>query len=164
MTKNKQAVFTKDAANKKMVIVREFDASPKQVWEAWTTSSLLDMWWAPKPWKARTKTMDFREGGRWLYCMEGPDGSKTWVCVDYKTIDLHKNFTAVDFFCDENGNNNQDFPGMHWKNEFTETDTGTKVTVEITFSNGADFEKILQMGFEAGFTAALGNLDELLEK
>jgi hypothetical protein len=41
---------------------------------------------------------------------------------------------------------------------------GTKVEVEITFATQADMEKIIEMGFEVGFTAAHGNLDELLAK
>ena len=52
---------------------------------------------------------------------------------------------------------------MHWKNEFGETESGTQVEVVITYSSVADLEKILELGFEEGFTAALGNLDELLE-
>jgi hypothetical protein len=38
------------------------------------------------------------------------------------------------------------------------------VNVEITFATEADMEKIIEMGFEEGFTAAHGNLDELLAK
>jgi uncharacterized protein YndB with AHSA1/START domain len=163
-TTNKETLITKDLANKRLFIKREFDAPLEKVWKAWTDSSLLDMWWAPKPWKARTKTMDFREGGFWLYCMVGPDGTESWARADYKTIVPQKSFTAVDSFCDENGNKNPDFPSMHWKNEFRQTNSGTSVEVEITFSSEADLEKILKMGFEAGFTAALGNLDELLAK
>lgn len=72
---NKQTTIAKDAANKKLIVVREFDAPLAEVWKAWTDSSILDQWWAPKPWKAKTKTMDFREGGTWLYSMVGPDGN-----------------------------------------------------------------------------------------
>lgn len=164
MTTNKETIISKDLANKKLLIVREFDAPLEQVWKAWTESNLLDMWWAPRPWKAKTKTMDFREGGLWLYSMVGPDGTESWCREEFKKIIPHKTFTAEDSFCDENGNDNPDFPHMHWKNEFSATNTGTKVEVEITFANEADLEKILEMGFEAGFTSALGNLDELLVK
>jgi uncharacterized protein YndB with AHSA1/START domain len=164
MTTNKQATIDKDVANKKLMIVREFDAPLEQVWQAWTESDLLDQWWAPKPWQAKTKTMEFREGGFWLYCMVGPDGEQSWARADYKTIVPQKSFAALDVFCDENGTVNPDFPGMFWQVVFSSTNTGTKVEVEITFSKENDIEKILEMGFEAGFTAALGNLDELLEK
>jgi len=164
MILNKQTLIKKDMANKRLVIEREFEAPLEEVWRAWTESELLDQWWAPKPWKAETKTMNFREGGHWLYCMVGPDATGQWCRVDFKTISKNKSFAAIDAFCDENGNVNHSFPVMNWKNEFSKTGTGTKVEVEIKFSSEADIEKILELGFEEGFTAALGNLDELLKK
>ena len=118
----------------------------------------------PNPWRAKTKSMDFREGGVWLYSMVGPDGSESFCRLDFKTIDDNKSFTAEDAFCDENGNITHDLPGMHWKNSFSSTGTSTKVEVGITFATEADMEKIIEMGFEEGFTMAHGNLDELLKK
>jgi uncharacterized protein YndB with AHSA1/START domain len=162
MTQQKQTTITKDAANKKLFVVREFDGTLEQVWRAWTESELLDKWWAPRPWKARTKKMNFSEGGSWLYCMEGPAGEQQWCRADYKSIVSQKSFTAVDAFCDEEGNENSDFPSMHRKNQFSKTDTGTKVIVEITFEREEDLEKIIEMGFKEGFTMAHSNLDELL--
>src|SRR5687767_119217 len=100
MTMKKQTAITKNIGERKMTIVREFNAPLEDVWNAWTDSSILDLWWAPKPWKAVTKKMDFREGGFWLYCMEGPDGTQTWAREDYETIVPHKRFTAYDSFCD----------------------------------------------------------------
>ena len=155
--------IVKDPVNKKIFITREFDAPPAKVWEAWTSSEVLDQWWAPKPWKARTKTMEFREGGKWFYAMVGPDGTETWVRVDFRKISPLKSFTAVDVFCDEKGNTNTDLPGMEWKCEFNKTNSGTAVKIELTFSSEADLNKIVEMGFEEGFTSALTNLDELFE-
>ena len=54
-TQEKQTIITKDLANKKLFVIREFEGTPEQVWEAWTESELLDKWWAPKPWKAKQK-------------------------------------------------------------------------------------------------------------
>jgi uncharacterized protein YndB with AHSA1/START domain len=161
-TQQKETIIKKDASNKKLFVTREFDGSPEQVWKAWTESNLLDMWWAPRPWKAKTKTMNFKEGGHWLYCMEGPQGEQHWCRLDYQTIVPNKSFTAVDAFCDETGNKTENFPNMQWKNEFIKTETGTKVAIEITFQSDADLEKIIEMGFKEGFTMAHGNLDELL--
>jgi len=159
---NKQTTIAKDAANKKITVVREFDAPLEVVWKAWTDKEILDTWWAPKPWRAKTKTMDFREGGSWLYSMVGPDGTDAYCRVDFKTIVPNQSYTAEDAFCDEKGNVTNELPGMHWKNEFSATDTGTRVKVEITFGSEADMNKIVEMGFEEGFTSAHGNLDELL--
>lgn len=162
-TKN-QTILSKDPDNKKIKVIREFAASIEDVWAAWTDASLLDQWWAPKPWKAITKSMDFREGGYWLYCMTGPNGEQSWDRADFVTIEPQKLLIVENFFCDETGNRNSALPTMHWKNRFYKTQEGTKVEVEITFAEKADLEKIIAMGFEAGFTAALENLDELLEK
>src|SRR5947209_13969167 len=140
MTTQKQTMYTKDPSKKKITVVREFDAPLEQVWNAWTESELLDQWWAPKPWKAKTKSMDFREGGSWLYSMIGPDGSQHWSRADYKTIVPNKMFVGDDSFCDDNGNVNPDLPGMHWECFFTKTDKGTKVQVEISFVNEDDLE------------------------
>jgi uncharacterized protein YndB with AHSA1/START domain len=50
---NKQTTISKDAANRKLVIAREFAAPLEKVWKAWTEKEILDLWWAPKPWRAK---------------------------------------------------------------------------------------------------------------
>lgn len=164
MITENQVQITKDLQNKRVIITRYFDAPVEEVWNAWTDSSLLDQWWAPKPYKAQTKEMNFTEGGYWLYAMVGPDSSKTWCKVEFTRIDPHKSFEAVDSFCDEQGNKSSGFPGMHWKNRFHAAANGTEVIVEILFATEDDLKKIMEMGFEVGFTAGLGNLEKLLEK
>lgn len=154
----------KDRPGRKITITRDFDAAPEQVWRAWTESELLDQWWAPQPWRAETRHMDFREGGHWLYAMVGPDNSRQWARVDYHSIDAPRSFTATDFFCDENGVRNTSLPGMNWRNEFRPVEDGTEVRIEVSFENEADLQAIVEMGFEAGFTAALGQLDSYLAK
>jgi uncharacterized protein YndB with AHSA1/START domain len=159
-----KTLISKDLSIKTLRVTRGFNAPVEKVWKAWTESSLLDKWWAPRPWQAVTKSMDFQPGGFWLYCMAGPNGEKAWCRVGFKTITPEESFTVDNSFCDDEGNIDKNFPVMHWLCEFSATDTGTKVEVTITFDADADIEKILTMGFEAGFTMALGNLDELLEE
>ena len=53
---------------------------------------------------------------------------------------------------------------MEWENTFSASGSGTLVRIELTFETEEDLEKIVEMGFKEGFTAAHGNLDELLEK
>ncbi|HEU4718683.1 MAG TPA: SRPBCC domain-containing protein [Bacteroidia bacterium] len=155
-----KTIFTKDLPGKKIFVTREFAAPLEMTWTAWTDKDILDKWWAPKPWKAETKEMDFREGGRWLYCMVGPNGERHWARADYMKIIPHKFFHGKDSFCDENGTVFPQPPGMDWDVEFGKTASGTKVTVEITFASEKDLATIIEMGFEQGFTMAHGNLDE----
>ncbi|WP_214072888.1 SRPBCC domain-containing protein [Mucilaginibacter sp. dw_454] len=152
----------KDLAAKKLTVTRAFNAPVEKVWRAWTEAEQLDKWWAPKPWKAITKTMDFTPGGMWLYCMAGPNGEKAWCRVDFHTIEAGKSFTATASFCDENGNVDSSFPAMHWDDRFRSTGDTAVVDITISFDKDEDLEKIVQMGFEQGFTMGLGNLDELL--
>ena len=161
---NKETIYTKDLENKKIKVTREFDATVEKVWRAWTEKELLDQWWAPRPWKAVTLSMDFSNGGTWLYYMEGPDGSRHYCRADYESIVANKSYEGLDAFCDEKGNINTEFPRMNWKVAFNKADDGTKVDVEITFDSIEALEKIIEMGFKEGFAAAHNNLDELLAK
>lgn len=155
--------FSVDKKNKTVQVTREFAAQLNLVWDAWTKPELLDQWWAPKPYQTKTKTLNFREGGYWLYAMVGPEGDVHWCRADYKEIRPLKSFSATAAFCDENGNINQDFPRSSWKNKFKETEEGTTVDITIEYEELADLEKIIEMGFKEGFTMALENLDQYLE-
>jgi len=158
--------FTVDKANNKINVEREFAASIDKVWAAWTQAELLDQWWAPRPWMAKTKTMDFKVGGHWLYAMVSPEGQAHWCRVDYKSITPQKNYSALDAFCDENGTPAQPaFPNSLWNNTFSNRgDSTTLVSIEITYESLEALENIIKMGFQGGFTMCMGNLDELLSQ
>ena len=160
----KTMVFEKDLANKKLNIERSFDGSLEKVWKAWTDASILDQWWAPKPYRAETKKMDFRVGGTWLYSMIGPEGDIHWSKEDYKEITPMKHIVGIDGFCDENGNDNADFPKMYWDKKFSGNENETTVKIVISFDDEAALQKYLEMGFKEGFEAGLNNLDEVLEQ
>lgn len=158
-----KAIFTKDMAAKTITVERDFDAPRSKVWKAYTTSDILDKWWAPKPWMAITKSFDFREGGQWLYYMAGPEGEKQYCSFIYDIIDPENSFSGSDMFCDENGKRDESMPSMHWETEFIDNGNTTKIIATITYAQVADMEKIIAMGFEEGFSMGLGNLDELLQ-
>ena len=153
--------FVVDKQNNKVRVIREFAAPLSKVWAAWTQSELLDQWWAPKPWKAVTKKMEFKEGGHWLYTMVGPEGEEHWCRADFKSVSPMKSFEGIDAFCDPQGKINSDFPVVHWYLNFSEEKNKTIVNIEIVFDSLADLDKYIEMGFKEGFTMALGNLDEL---
>ncbi|HSI91095.1 MAG TPA: SRPBCC domain-containing protein [Adhaeribacter sp.] len=156
--------FIVDKENSKLLVEREFAAPLANVWAAFTQAELLDQWWAPKPWQARTKSMDFREGGFWLYAMIGPEGEEHWGRTDYETIEPQKSFSAWDSFTDPEGNINPDFPRAAFKNEFRETGDTTTVSMVTKYDKLSDLEMVLNMGMQEGLTAALENLDALLER
>lgn len=156
--------FSVDKENRKITVDREFAATSDKVWTAWTTPEMLDQWWAPKPWKANTVSMDFTVGGRWLYYMQGPEGERHYSFADYQAIDTGKSYTATDGFCDEKGNVNHEWPGSTWNNTFTGKGDSTMVNIVITFDKLEDLEQIIEMGFKEGFTMAMENLDAIFAK
>jgi len=54
---------------------RLFDASPQQVFEAWSDPDILARWWGPKGFTNTFQEFDLRPGGDWRFVMHGPDGT-----------------------------------------------------------------------------------------
>ncbi|WP_406845636.1 SRPBCC domain-containing protein [Flavobacterium soyae] len=153
--------FTVDKENSTINVKREFDASLANVWSAWTEPEILDQWWAPAPWKSRTKNMDFKEGGRRLYAMVGPQGEEHWAIADFTSISPKTNFKYLDAFSDSEGNLNTDFPRSNWNVNFSEQGNSTIVDIAIKHDKLSDLEKIIEMGFKEGFTIAMEGLDDI---
>lgn len=155
--------FTVNKENNTVNVKREFAADLETVWDAWTKPEILDQWWAPLPYQNKTKSMDFREGGYWLYCMISPKDEIHWCKNDYLKIDAKKSYTGLDAFCDENGNVNTEMPRTTWTNSFSESNDKTLVTIVATYDKLEDLEMVIKMGFKEGFTMALQNLDQYIE-
>lgn len=143
---------------------REFNADLALVWRAWTEPELLDQWWAPAPWKNETKLMDFREGGKWIYEMVGPEGQRHGALQIYETIVVREFFSGKDAFADENGNINEKLPVCTWKNTFIKTEKGTLVISFAQYPNTEALETVIKMGMSEGLTMAHNQLEEVLAK
>jgi uncharacterized protein YndB with AHSA1/START domain len=153
--------FTVDKATKTIHITREFAADLDLVWDAFTKAEILDQWSAPKPYRARTKEMDFREGGRWLYAMVSPEDVKHWSLVEFIIIQPKSSFSTKNSFSDENGNSINDAFSLV-KNSFKSGAETTTVHIEKVFDNLSTLEMMASGGFKEGTAAAMDNLDEYL--
>ena len=70
------------------------------------------------------------------------------------------NFKLFNSFADED--ENLELPGSDWDLNFSEQDGTTKVTVSIYNESLERLEKMIEMGFQQGFTMTLNHLEELL--
>ncbi len=154
--------FAVDKDNKTITVKREFPARLPLVWDAHTKSYMLDQWWAPKPWTAHTKLMDFREGGTWLYAMRGPNGEEHWSIANFDKIEDQKRYAGLSAFTDAEGKIDQSMPKSNWDVTFTSQGDKTQVQYLITYPDTAALESELKMGFKEGFEKGLQNLEELL--
>ena len=152
--------FTVDKAAKTVFITREFDAGLSLVWDAFTKAEILDQWVAPKPWKSKTKFMDFRVGGRRFYAMVSPEGQERWAIQKYTSISPKTNFKMFNTFADKD--ENPELPGSDWDYTFSEHNGKTTVHITIYNESLARMEKMIEMGFKEGFTASMTNLENLL--
>lgn len=155
--------FSVNKENKTIEVKREFAAGRSLVWDAYTKPEILDQWWGPKPWKAKTKSMDFKVGGRWLYAMVGPEGETHWSIADYTKIQPKELFAVSDAFTDENGTVNAEMPQSKWEVSFDDKgEELTEVTIHITYRDLNHLEETIKMGFKEGLSMGMDQLDELL--
>ena len=152
--------FTVDKSTKTVFVNREFDADLSLVWDAFTKQEILDQWWAPKPWASKTKFMNFEVGGRRFYAMVNPEGQEHWSIQEFTSISPTTNFKMSNAFADKD--ENPELPGSDWDLNFSEQNGTTKVSITIKNESLARLEKMLEMGFQGGFTMGLQQLDELL--
>ena len=163
MAGSNKTQVTKDLKERSILVSREFNAPVTDVWRAFTERDLLDQWWAPAPWRAETKSMNFSVGGFWLYAMINPENQKHWGRMNYLGIDHLKSYDAEDCFCDEEGNINPDLPTSKGRNVFTATDTGTRVAFKLIYPTEAALQKIVEFGFEQGITICFEQLETFLK-
>ncbi len=152
--------FTVDKSTKKVFINREFNAELSLVWDAFTKPEILDQWWAPKPWASKTKIMNFEVGGRRFYAMVSPEGQEHWSLQKYTAISPKTNFKYLNAFAD--AAENPELPGSDWDLNFSEEHGKTKVSIIIYNESLERMEKMIEMGFQGGFTMTMKSLDELL--
>lgn len=155
-------------ATKTVHITRIFNAPVERVWKAFTDPTEIKKWWGPKDFTAPVVKIDFKEGGKYLYCMRGPKGSEfdkdMYSAGTYKEIVPMKKIVCTDHFADSEGNyvSPKDFgmPGTDWADEmlvtFTFEDAGDGKTKLTLVHEGHPME--MQKDATAGWNQSLDKL------
>ena len=121
-------------AERTMVLQRVIQAPRSMVWNAWINPETLPQWWGPDGFSCRTKRIDLRTGGEWVFDMIGPDGTV------YPNHHLYREVRAEErigyaLLWGENGPKHADA----WAS-FENEDGGTKVTLGMVFNTAAEFQ------------------------
>ena len=157
--------FIVDKQQNTITVKKEFAAGRQLVWDYHTKAELLEQWFAPKPFKAKSKSMDFREGGHWLYAMIDPDGKEFLARMDYTEVKPISGYKLFDAFCDDKGNVNPDLPRASWAATFKDQGKeNTLVETVVKYNSLAELETVIQMGMKEGLTMCIEQLDEILQK
>jgi uncharacterized protein YndB with AHSA1/START domain len=157
MSKNQLQVETKGG---ELILTRQFDAPRQKVFEAHTDCKHLKHWWGPRQWPLTYCKIDFRVGGKWHFCMTGPDGMESWGLVTYKEIVAPERIVYQDHFSDKDGNENKEFPSTTVRTEFQEKDGKTIVRTTAKYATPEDLKKVMDMGMVEGTSETLDRLEE----
>jgi uncharacterized protein YndB with AHSA1/START domain len=87
-----------------LVVVRTLNAPRQSVWNAWTQPDLFMQWWGPGPFTSPACKIDLRVGGKYLYCMRGPDGKDYWNGGTYAEVVPIEKLVCIEGFADKAGN------------------------------------------------------------
>lgn len=127
-------------AERTMVIRRTIRAPRQLVWDTWVNPDTLPQWWGPEGFSCRTKRINLRSGGEWVFDMIGPDGTVFPNHHRYGELRQPERL-GYTLLWGENGPKHADA----WA-QFDETDGTTTVTLAMIFSSAAEFQQAKGFG------------------
>lgn len=144
------------AAERIMVLEKRIRAPRALVWGAWMNAETLPQWWGPDGFSCRTRRIDLREGGDWVFDMIGPDGTVYPNHHRYGEVKAGQSL-AYTLHWGENGPKHADA----WASFEDEGDT-TRLTLCMLFATTAEFRQARDMGaIELGHQT-LGKLERFV--
>jgi len=104
-----------------LFIERWFDATPHQLWSAWTDPALVVQWFGPQDWPAIDFHQDLIKGGRWCATLQSSSGEQLIAGGNYITIDQPKQLAFT----------------FRWESDNHENGPGIDTQVNIWFEQQA---------------------------
>jgi uncharacterized protein YndB with AHSA1/START domain len=144
------------AAERTMVLQRVIHAPRSIVWGAWVNPDTLPQWWGPEGFSCRTKRIDLRAGGEWVFDMIAPDGTVFPNHHLYIEVQPEERI-GYSLLWGENGPKHADA----WAS-FEDQDGATKVTLGMVFSTAAEFQEAKSFGAVELGLQTLGKLERFV--
>lgn len=160
-------------------IVRVFDAPRELVWKYWTEPEYIKKWWGPEGFYAPNIKVDLRVGGKYVYTMHGPKGTKfdkdMYSAGEYIEIVPMEKTVATDYFSDENGNMiepvdagmDANMPKIMMVATVFEDEPDRKTKLIIMYprpETDAEWEAIQKNGMVDGWNSSLNKLEAVLKQ
>ena len=153
----------KDAQARTLTVTARFDAPIARVWQVWSDPRQLERWWGPPTHPAKVTEHDLAPGGTVAYAMTGPEGDRHRGWWRVRTVDPPRTLEFEDGFADADGKPSPDTPTAVIRVVLSElAGDATQMTITTTWASVEAMEQMLAMGMEAGMTAAVGQIDALL--
>ena len=162
MADNQPITTIATPSDREIKVTRRFNAPRALVWKAWTQPEYLAQWWGPQGWSLPVCNVDLRPGGKWRYCMAGPQGEESCGMAIYHEIVEPERLVYTDYFADAQGNPIPGMPESRMTVHLTENDGRTLLNSTALYPTKEDRDRVIQMGMQEGMTESLNRLDEFL--
>jgi uncharacterized protein YndB with AHSA1/START domain len=139
-------------------ITREFAAPKHLVYQAITTPELVRRWWNAKRGEVTTCEIDLREGGKWRYVMETPDGFEVAFHGEFREIVPNERVVSTEAY---EGAPDPDDNATVNKVTLTEEAGRTTMNVLVQCPSPEVRDAIVESGMEAGMQDAYDLLEEV---
>jgi len=147
----------------KVIYNCRIDAPLDLVFEAWSNPHHLAQWWGPTGFTITTTSMDFSEGGLWVFVMHGPDGLNyknrmKFVEIKKPSLILYKHLGNGDA---------KETEDVHFQGKvaFAKAGMGTILSMEQIFPSKAELERVeREYGAIEGGKQHLGSLARYLDR
>lgn len=143
-------------AGRTMILQRVIEAPRSAVWGAWMNEETLPLWWGPDGFSCRTKRIDLRSGGEWVFDMIGPDGTVYPNHHRYGEVRPEERF-GYTLLWGEDGPRHADA----WAS-FEDLGGATKVTLGMVMNTAAEFQTAKGFGAVELGMQTLGKLARLV--
>jgi uncharacterized protein YndB with AHSA1/START domain len=154
----------KNAETRTMTITARFDAPIARVWRVWSDPRQLERWWGPPSYPATVTEHDFTPGGTVTYFMTGPDGEQHGGWFRVRAVDPPRALELDAGVADAQGNPSPSTPTAVIRVALSElAGGGTQMEVTTAWDSDEGMEWMLTTGTDVGMTAAVGQIDELLD-
>ena len=147
-----------------LVLQRDLPIPPDAVWRAWTEPDLLKQWFTPRPWRTTDAELDLRPGGIFRTVMQGPDGEEGGGtgCILEVVPGRRLVWTGALLPGFRPAVSEFGVPVFTAVIEMEPDGAGTRYTAVCRHADSAGRQVHEDMGFEAGWGAALDQLVELM--
>jgi uncharacterized protein YndB with AHSA1/START domain len=145
-----------NVAERTMVLQRVIKASRSAAWGAWMNPETLPLWWGPDGFSCRTKRIDLRPGGEWVFDMIAPDGAVYPNHHLYNEVRPEERIGYA-LLWGEDGPKHADA----WAT-LQDQDLATKVTLGMVFSTAAEFQQAIGFGAAELGLQTLGKLERFI--
>lgn len=142
------------------------------VWRAWTEPKLLMPWFCPLPWKTIDCEIDLRPGGIFRTTMQSPEGAEFPNAGCYLEVVPYEKLVWTNallagyrpsYVPEKCGTDNTGFMFTAMV-ELADEDGGTRYTATVIHADEDGCKRHAEMGFEAGWGAALDQLVDMSQR